>query len=132
MANSKQRIRQANFSPKEEEILLKIIEEKRHTIENKKTDAVTWEQKSKTWDEVGELFEALSGTKRPVKNLRDKYENMKKKIKKELANEKKEIFLTGGGSRPARKHDNNTETLLRLMGTSAFGLDNPYDGDALG
>ncbi|XP_046990821.1 uncharacterized protein LOC124595943 [Schistocerca americana] len=56
---------------------------------------------------------------------------MKKKVKKEIADGKKDIFLKGWSSKPATNHGKNAETLLGLMDTTTIGLDNPYDGNTV-
>jgi hypothetical protein len=48
----KKRARTPNFSPDEKVALLNLIKKYFHIIENKKTDAVTWQDKSKAWGEI--------------------------------------------------------------------------------
>jgi hypothetical protein len=48
----KKRARTPNFSPDEKVALLNLIKKYSHIIENKKTDAVTWQDKSKAWGEI--------------------------------------------------------------------------------
>jgi hypothetical protein len=48
----KKRARAPNFSPGEKVALLNLIKTYSHIIENKKTDAVTWQDKSKAWGEL--------------------------------------------------------------------------------
>jgi hypothetical protein len=50
--DEKKRVRAPNFSLDEKVALLNLIKKYSHIIENKKTDAVTWQDKSKTWGEI--------------------------------------------------------------------------------
>jgi hypothetical protein len=50
--DEKKRARAPNFSPDEKVALLNLIKKYSHIIENKKTDAVTWQDKSKAWGEI--------------------------------------------------------------------------------
>lgn len=59
---------------------------------------------------------------------------MKRKTKKIEGERKKDVFQTGGGARssltvtPSATHN----MLLGILGTSAVGLHNPFDGDKPG
>jgi hypothetical protein len=50
--DKKKRARAPNFSPDEKVALLNLIKQYSHIIENKKTDAVTWQDKSKALGEI--------------------------------------------------------------------------------
>jgi hypothetical protein len=50
--DEKKRVRAPNFPPDEKVALLNLIKKYSHIIENKKTDAVTWQDKSKAWGEI--------------------------------------------------------------------------------
>jgi gas vesicle protein len=50
--DEKKRARAPNFSPDEKVALLNLIKQYSHIIENKKTDAVTWQDKSKALGEI--------------------------------------------------------------------------------
>jgi hypothetical protein len=57
--DEKKRARAPNFSPDEKVALLNLIKKYSHIIENKKTDAVTWQDKSKA---LGEIIKKEIGT----------------------------------------------------------------------
>jgi hypothetical protein len=57
--DEKKRARAPNFSPDEKVALLLLIKKYSHIIENKKTDAVTWQDKSKA---LGEIIKKEIGT----------------------------------------------------------------------
>lgn len=68
------------------------------------------------------------GVRRGAKNLKEKYENLKRKAKKAIAEERRELYKTGGGYFRS-SNDPNTERLAALMGESATGLSNSFDSD---
>jgi hypothetical protein len=57
--DEKKRAQAPNFSPDEKVALLLLIKKYSHIIENKKTDAVTWQDKSKA---LGEIIKKEIGT----------------------------------------------------------------------
>uniref|UniRef100_A0A1A9WZV5 Regulatory protein zeste n=1 Tax=Glossina brevipalpis TaxID=37001 RepID=A0A1A9WZV5_9MUSC len=77
------RNRSANFSVQEEKILLSILKKHKHIVESKSLDAVTWKEKRICWEKIHEEFGKLCSTDRSIKNLKDKYENIKKKCRRE-------------------------------------------------
>jgi len=58
------------------------------------------------------------------------YDNMKKRSKKNAADDKMERYKTGGGTFMPRV-DTVDEKMLALLGNRATPLTNPYDCDAL-
>uniref|UniRef100_A0A1A9UTK7 Regulatory protein zeste n=1 Tax=Glossina austeni TaxID=7395 RepID=A0A1A9UTK7_GLOAU len=77
------RNRSANFSAQEERILLSILKKHKPIVESKGLDAVTWKEKRICWEKIHKEFGKLSPTDRSIKNLKDKYENIKKKCRRE-------------------------------------------------
>ncbi|KAL9930928.1 uncharacterized protein ACN427_000163 [Glossina fuscipes fuscipes] len=77
------RNRSANFSVLEEKILLSILKKHKPIVESKGVDAVTWKEKRICWEKIHKEFGKLSPTDRSIKNLKDKYENIKKKCRRE-------------------------------------------------
>lgn len=68
-----------------------------------------------------------------MQNLKDKYENLKRKAKKTEADRKKEVFKTGGGTAHSTVAPSAThKVLIEIMGSSAVGLQNIFDGDKTG
>ncbi|KAG8157013.1 hypothetical protein JTE90_000031, partial [Oedothorax gibbosus] len=92
--------RSKNFTPLEEEILLNCVSEYTKVIDCKETNALKADAKVKAWLSVTELYNSQSSvTKRSLNQLKSKYKNLKAASRKRLADEKLEIFLTGGGSK---------------------------------
>lgn len=67
----------------EERILLSILKKHKPIVESKGLDAVTWKEKRICWEKIHKEFGKLSPTDRSIKNLKDKYENIKKKCRRE-------------------------------------------------
>lgn len=90
--------RSANFNSREEAVLLCLIKKYKAIIENKKTDSNNNKGKIECWKKIEAEFNSESGTVyRDFQTLRKKYENIKKKTKKKIADEKCYIMGTGGG-----------------------------------
>jgi Myb/SANT-like DNA-binding domain len=136
MANServKKRVRASNFNAAEEALLMALIKKYCHIIECKKTDALSNKQKEHGWDKLHAEFNAQSGAHaRTVVNLKAKFDNLKRNVKKVLMDEKKERFKTGGGSPVIPTLNAKTEILLEVMGVGLEGMRNPYDNNRTG
>ncbi|XP_063899062.1 uncharacterized protein LOC110382089 [Helicoverpa armigera] len=78
------RERSVNFTPHETNLLISLIESKKHTIENKKSDATTWGEKQKAWREIEKAYNRASDCNvyRDHKHLKLKYEALKRDAKK--------------------------------------------------
>lgn len=89
--------RGTNFSTGEVFELMELVNQYKHILENKKSDAVTNKQKLQTWDVIAEKFNSKQLVPRDSQSLRNKYENVKKTTKKKFALEKQQTYMTGGG-----------------------------------
>ncbi|KAI4470017.1 hypothetical protein MML48_1g04668 [Holotrichia oblita] len=113
-------------------LLLHIFNSKKNVIENKKTDAVSNADKEAAWKDICTEFNALSPANiyRDMTSLKKMYMNMKKVVRKEVADEKMEIFKTGGGPSCTKVHNPLKEiTLETINAKTVTGLDNIFDGD---
>ncbi|XP_036336217.1 myb/SANT-like DNA-binding domain-containing protein 4 [Rhagoletis pomonella] len=132
MENSQlKRKRGKNFTSQEEVVLVELVDDQRDVIESKKSDAVTWKQKEEAWKKLAERFTARIGVQREWKTLRDKFESLKRKSKAEMASEKCELYRTGGGSAAVRSNSVITQKVATILGESATGMENAFDGDAI-
>lgn len=127
MADSK---RSANFSEAETKLLLKLISKYSNIIECKKTDSATWRDKEEAWKKLTDEFNSIIGsTPRCTKNLKCKYDNVKKSAKKKLAAEKIEIYKTGGGVAKPMNITDTESMVIELVGVSCTGLEAVNDSD---
>lgn len=127
----KKRSRSANFNKNERASLLNIIFKYKHIIECKKTDAITWREKESTWKKVADLFNSQcpSGVHRPAASLKKYYENIKKNVRKDVANEKASIKCTGGG-KGYFENDPTMDLALEITNEkTVHGLVNKFDSD---
>lgn len=100
--NRDKRERSINFTREEVDLLVTLVEKHKHLLENKKSDAVTWRQKEECWRGIEASFNATSGsTHRTFKNLRTKYEGLKRDTRKKSAQIRAETYRTGGGTSTA-------------------------------
>ncbi|CAK1598048.1 unnamed protein product [Parnassius mnemosyne] len=80
-------------------LLIEVAKEFVAIIDNKKTDGTTVEAKKQAWMALTNKYNALSETGiRTEKQLHALYDNLKKKARKNLSNDKSEMYKTGGGT----------------------------------
>lgn len=60
MSGLSKRKRSNNFSFIEKEMLLKIALSRKTVLENKSSNAVTWKDKEKTWEEIATQYNSQS------------------------------------------------------------------------
>ncbi|XP_058979798.1 uncharacterized protein LOC131802975 [Musca domestica] len=125
---ARHRKRAKNFLKEEEMLLVNLVDDHKHIIENKKSDSVVWKQKEAVWKKIEDDLAASMGLRRPWKALRDKYEVIKRKSKIELAEQKLETYRTGGGMVTC-KVSTVSKKIASMLGDSATGLENTYDSD---
>ncbi|VEN62941.1 unnamed protein product [Callosobruchus maculatus] len=131
----KKKKRGANFTPRESKILLDLVSNDKKIIENKKTDAVSVEEKNIAWQNITTQFNASCPefVSRSTESLRKYFDNKKRDIRKLKAEERKETLLTGGGP-PRRPPDDPTQDLLLgiMDPLTVFGDENNFDSDNIG
>lgn len=124
--------RGGNFSTEEEQLLLRLIDQYKNIIENKKSGVVSWKDKEATWKKVEEEFNCRNSklTYRNVKNLKEKYANLKRNAKKKFSINRQNIIKTGGGSSEPISFTEVDLTIKEILGEQIDGLTNTYDDDA--
>ncbi|KAB0790385.1 hypothetical protein PPYR_15249 [Photinus pyralis] len=129
MATKRQRT--INFSEKEVRLLTDICLKYSSILENKKTDAVTWKEKNTTWEQITAEFNSQneSSNYRDTKNLRLKYDCLKREIKAKKAKNKLEIYKTGGGKPEGTPYTDYEEKILDVITLSLEGLPCRHDSD---
>ncbi|XP_031330653.1 uncharacterized protein LOC116161445 [Photinus pyralis] len=131
MGDSEVRKRSANFTSSDRNLLLQILQDFKETVENKKTDSQTWKTKDDAWDKVAKMFNSQTQQcPRTKDSLRKYYENLKRTVRKRVANDRLQLNRTGGG---AISTDTELwmDLLLNLINQkTVYGLVNIYDGDA--
>ncbi|XP_050319921.1 uncharacterized protein LOC126752923 [Bactrocera neohumeralis] len=115
MTHKQKRNRLPNFTPAEESFLLSLAHKYVNVIESKLTDAQIWEEKRKAWENIDIEFGNKFGCRRGSKNLREKYDNLKRKLRRMESKDKNDeeqtfqkLFI-----------DENIEKLSAIVGFSA-------------
>jgi hypothetical protein len=94
------------FSQLKKSLLTKLVRKHKDLVENEKNDYKTIQQKNSTWEALFEQLNSQSGvTKRDSKQLKKCWENVNARAKKQLAKEKREVKLTGGGPSTSKQDD---------------------------
>ncbi|XP_071579991.1 uncharacterized protein [Temnothorax nylanderi] len=123
------RIRAPNFSQDEKLILVSLIKKYKLIIENKRTDAVSVRDKEEAWLKILDEYNQQSNCRpRDLGNIKNFWINAKKDAKKLYAKNKRETYLTGGGSSNIVT-DVVADAIYEIIGPSIDGLINPFDSD---
>ncbi|GBP13580.1 hypothetical protein EVAR_6924_1 [Eumeta japonica] len=119
-----------NFSNDEIMRLKELIEKYAGVLLNKTTDATSSRQKTAAWLEIEKEFNASAFIYRSVKQLKLKFENMKKIARREVAREKQGLRKTGGG--PSNFTPGSETDWVRsiIPPISLDGENSIYDDDA--
>lgn len=81
--------RSKNFTEREKMLLIEVAKEYLHVIDNKKTDGSSVEAKKQAWLELTNKYNAVSETGlRTEKQLHALYDNLKKKARKNMSDDK--------------------------------------------
>lgn len=87
--------RSSNFTSFEVEKLVSLVGNKIKIIENKKSDARTWQDKKEAWKEIELDFNnSIGGVFRNEKHLKQKYEALKRDTRKKVSAVKLELKKT--------------------------------------
>ncbi|XP_039288468.1 uncharacterized protein LOC120352363 isoform X1 [Nilaparvata lugens] len=124
------RERGPNFIEIERNLIINLVSENILIIENKKTDFAAIQKKEETWNEISNKFNenALVITKQTKDQLRNFYENYKRKTKKAALTDKVEFYKTGGGTFN-KSLDDEGERFVALMEPQFFPMKNYGDSD---
>ncbi|KAJ8948262.1 hypothetical protein NQ314_008442 [Rhamnusium bicolor] len=91
--------RSRNFTDYDRNLLFELVIQYKHILENKKTDGTSVKQKNEAWDEITLKYNSSCQTgPRNAKQLHALYDGIKKKARKNLHDDKKNLFKTGGGT----------------------------------
>ncbi|PSN40506.1 hypothetical protein C0J52_05249 [Blattella germanica] len=86
-------------------------------IENKKTDSISNKQRAESWEKVSLCFNALQDSgPRTAEQLKNAYDCIKRKARKDQSLDKVEIYKTGGGAFK-KKLDETGEKALAMLPT---------------
>lgn len=124
--------RAPNFSKCEEQLLVSLVEKYKNIIESKKSNVLTWKDKEKAWSRIEIEFNSKNSGNafRSVKNLKEKYNNLKKCTKRKFALEKMNVTKTGGGAFTPTAVTDVELAIKEILGEQVSGLQNSYDCDS--
>lgn len=90
LESTKKRVRSTNYTMEEKACLINIINKYKNIVESKKTDKLSWKDKSNAWETIANEFNASAPnrTYRSTESLKKFYENLKKDTRKSAAQEK--------------------------------------------
>ncbi|KAG5866177.1 hypothetical protein JTB14_031029 [Gonioctena quinquepunctata] len=119
--------RTKNFTEMEETILLNLVKDHAKTLENKKTDSDANLKKAQCWVDIEK-----ARSYRNITVLKKKYENIKEKTKKKMADEKCYKLGTGRGPNLKTEISSIDNTILEILGfVRVEGFPSEFGGDAV-
>ncbi|KAF5298302.1 hypothetical protein FQR65_LT09813 [Abscondita terminalis] len=124
------RNRDNNFTKEEELLFLTEIEKYKNIIECKMTDKINSSEKNDAWRKIQIGFNSNNGSHRNLEQLKNKYDNLKCKARKVVAENKNYIRGRGGGPAVDIVLDPIIEAVLRIIHkVSVVGLPSQFDCD---
>lgn len=123
MTHKQKRNRLPNFTPAEESFLLSLAHKHVDVIESRLTDGQIWEEKRKVWENINIEFGKKFGFRRGWKNLREKYDNLKRKLRR-----LESIEINDGQTQKIMVNE-NIEKLAVIVGLSADCSSNDVEND---
>ncbi|VEN52378.1 unnamed protein product [Callosobruchus maculatus] len=125
------RVRGNNFTKEEELLLIRTVAMFKNVIECKFTDKVNNQEKNEAWQKVSQYFNANNNSWRSTEQLRIKYENLKAKVRKVVAQRRMVMTGTGGGPGKIEELDPVLEALLEIIiKKTVVGEHSPWDNDS--
>ncbi|GBP98553.1 hypothetical protein EVAR_32004_1 [Eumeta japonica] len=122
--------RSKNFTEREKSLLIEVAKEFVCIIDNKKTDGTSVEAKKRAWAALTNKYNAVSETGcRTEKQLHALYDNLKKKARKNMSDDKSEMYKTGGGTF-CLKTTAIDEKIVALLTPQFKPLVNEFDSSA--
>ena len=127
MAQNKART--ANYTREECLSLINLVTTFKNIIENKRTDAATWNEKKEAWNKIATKFNACTTRPRSAEQLRSKYESLKKETRKETTKARNLQLQTGGGPYNDFTWDPILAKIRELIELSCVGMNSQFDSD---
>ncbi|KAE9542345.1 hypothetical protein AGLY_003472 [Aphis glycines] len=122
--------RTANFTASEIDVLITLVKKYKSVIKCMKTDTVNAKMKKDAWIKIQNEFNCqLPETPRTAIILKNKYENVKRNVKKQYAEEKTFSRGTGGGPTKVFQGTSITSTVGEILQTRMTGETSIYDSD---
>ncbi|XP_065304931.1 myb/SANT-like DNA-binding domain-containing protein 3 [Dermacentor albipictus] len=117
------------FTEEEKDLLQDLINKYKDVIENKRTDAVSLSAKAKAWEILCAEYNSRPFVRaRDAKQLKNLWNNMKQRWKREKAKQIRDVMATGGGPPPQPIEDRlaQVEAVVPHLTTR---VPNPFDSD---
>ncbi|KAF2904259.1 hypothetical protein ILUMI_01924 [Ignelater luminosus] len=124
------RDRAQNYANDETRLLVDIVLEYKHIIENKASDAVAWKEKAEAWQQIADSFNTRNsnGVLRDKIALRQKYESIKKLLKRKIAHE---MYRADGGKKVDTEFKDWEKKLAGILQLNIGGLPSTFDCDVV-
>lgn len=123
--------RSRNFTQRENNLLIELILKNKDIVENKETDGKSNDIKNRAWGKIAITFNQQTvGDERSEKQLRSKWDNLKKDARTYHAEHMRRKYITGEGPRQTTIND-SFEKIITIIRSSAKGFESSYDNDSI-
>ncbi|KAL1502741.1 hypothetical protein ABEB36_007843 [Hypothenemus hampei] len=118
------RSRAPNFTSSEIRTLIQAATKHCAILEDRTIDLINWEKKNETWKQIADEFNATNTNNvfRTDKVLRNKYDNLKKDLKKKVSYNKAQTYSIVRDTSGYIKLNEDEKELLKLIALSVNGL----------
>ncbi|KAM8716266.1 hypothetical protein ACLKA7_003190 [Drosophila subpalustris] len=91
MSNDGKNKRSENFTVNEELVLTSLVDERKHVLQNRESNIVTWNRKLDAWKELADCYFAKTGVRREWQALRQKFMRLKHRSTAQQRTERKPL-----------------------------------------
>ena len=114
------RQRCSNWSKNETSLLKNLVSDNEAVLNSKYSNSVTNLKKKEVWDEITEQVNLLGVCKRTQTEVKTKWSNIARDLKRDFTSYRKESSKTGGGPGPEIPSQDDQRLLSFMEKTSSF------------
>lgn len=128
-----QKKRSRNFSVTEQNLLIELLEPYQNIVNDKRTSCAIVRKKIDTWRKIADEFSSHGHGYRTAEELKTLWKRLKIEVKKKLAENKREVRRTGGGTLSVAPISPRTKRIAGLIVADELTppLTAEFDSDAL-
>lgn len=116
---AEKRCRNQNWSKNEISLLKNLVLEYDSILSKKHSNEVTNKKKKEIWEYIKNQINLLGVCKRTVEEVKNKWSNETRVLKRKICDERKQVTKTGGGPPPTPQATSEDERVLSLFSRAA-------------
>ncbi|KAK9744178.1 Myb/SANT-like DNA-binding domain [Popillia japonica] len=131
MSDKIRKIRGTNFTKEEELLLLEEVDKEKLIVECKITNKTSSIEKEQAWTRIACRFNSRNLECRSIDQLKSKYDNLKSKARKVVANKRASLKGTGGSPTCGGRFDPIIGSILKIINIKTIvGHTSKFDSDS--